>query len=247
MRYLLRTLVLPLAVLALAACSGASTDSPTVDPAIYDPASTPAAASPSDAPSATASASPSADPATEDTQPSDATAFPTLWVDSTWTVEERTEDLCASGAMVSPYTLTGEEQYVMCGPNAADTKACTIDGPGDTVTCIVDPLQKTAIRFSSPTLASGDAEIYPREGEPIPLYVALPDGVNCAPIGHDHDQHFEGMFSWYRCEDGSELLTPDDTDATFERGEPWTVQRSRDGQAPEATAVTAATFAQREG
>lgn len=245
MRYLLRTLVLPLALMTLTACVGTTTDGS--GPPASDPASTPAAASPSDAPSTTASMSPSADPASEDAQPSDATAFPTLWVDSTWTVEERTEDLCASGAMVSPYTLTGEEQYIMCGPNAADTKACAIDGPGDTVTCIVDPLQKTAIRFPSPTLASGDAEIYPREGEPIPLYVALPDGVNCAPIGHDHDQHFEGMFSWYRCEDGSELLTPDDIDATFERGEPWTVQRSRDGLAPETTAVTAAIFTEMAG
>lgn len=251
MRHLLRTLALSLSVLTLAACVGTSTEGsgpPASDPPTSDPASSPAAATSSDAPSASPSTETAADAdATEDAQSSGATAFTTIWVDDTWSVEELNDDLCASGPMVSPYTLTGDEGHVMCGPTAADAKACAIDGPDATVTCIVDPLQKTAVRFSSPSLAAGDAEIYPREGEATPLYVALPDGVNCSPISHDHDQHFGGQFSWYRCEDGSELLTPDDIDATFERGEPWTVQRSRDQQAPEATAVTAAVFAQYEG
>ncbi|MCL6424170.1 hypothetical protein Bequi_12410 [Brachybacterium sp. JHP9] len=241
---MLRLIALPLALLSLTACVGTTTAGS--GPPATDPASSPAAATSSGAPRATPSASPSTETASEDPQSSGGTALTTIWVDSTWSVEERSEDLCAVSAVVSPFTLTGDRQHVMCGPTAADTMACAIDGPDDTVTCIVDPLAKKAIRFRSPALAAG-TDVSPREGEAIPLYVALPDGVNCAPITHDHDQHFGGQFSWYRCEDGSELLTPDEIDATFERGEPWVVQRSRDQQAPEATAVTAAIFAQYEG
>lgn len=108
--------------------------------------------------------------------------------------------------------------------------------------CIVDPVGERAIEFDSPTAPQ---QLEPREDEALPLLVELPDGAVCATISHDHDQHWKGMFSWYRCDDGSELLTPETIGETFERGEPWTVQRSADGGEPEETAVEAAVFAGR--
>ncbi|WP_299300908.1 hypothetical protein [uncultured Brachybacterium sp.] len=67
----------------------------------------------------------------------------------------------------------------------------------------------------------------------------------CTTISHDHDQHWDGMFSWYRCDDGSELLTTEDIADTFEHGETWTVQRSTDKGEPESTAVLSAVYAGR--
>lgn len=169
------------------------------------------------------------------------TAIETLWIDDTWVVETVEEDHCADvGGWTSPYTE--QDDLFICGITAVGAQACALED-GDRVQCIVEPRAKRAIEFSSGIVPT---ELEPREGEPVPLLVTLPDDVTCATLTHDHEQHWNGMYSWYLCDDGTELLTSEDIEGTFDRSaETWTVQRSRDKGEPEATAVITATFAGR--
>ena len=78
----------------------------------------------------------------------------------------------------------------------------------------------------------------------VPLHVTLPDGNRCYVLAHDQSEHWGGKFSWYGCDDGSELLTDDDLTGTFQRdGDTWTVQRSVDQGEPTETALTEVVFA----
>lgn len=174
----------------------------------------------------------------EDSEPR-GTVIESLWIDDSWTIQQVEEDLCEMGGGY-PSQYAEQEDLFVCGPTAAGAEACALED--GTVQCIVDPVGRQAIEFDSPTAPE---QLDPREDEPLPLIVELPDGAVCATISHDHDQHWEGMFSWYRCDDGSELLTPETIGETFDRGEPWTVQRSVDGAEPEETAVDTAVFAGR--
>jgi len=169
------------------------------------------------------------------------TELTTLWVDDSWTIEERDDDPCSfSGATVSPYSE--QEDVFTCGATADSLLACMIED-GDTAVCITNPLERTAMRFDSPTARDALDAGLEVEGEPIPMTVELADGALCATVSHDHDTHWDGEFSWYRCDDGSELLTDEDITHTFDEGEPWTVQRSVDTGAPEETAVAVVAFA----
>lgn len=162
------------------------------------------------------------------------------WIDRSWFLEAVDEDLCAGGALTaSPYAQ--REDLFVCGPGAVNALACSLVEQTE-VWCIVDVSEKRAISFLSPSALEADA-VVPREGEPLPLWVTLPDGARCSVVARDHDQHWDGMLSWYRCDDGSELLASGEISGTFERGKPWTVQRSVDQQAPEAVAVRTAVFA----
>lgn len=171
-----------------------------------------------------------------------ATEVAEIWVDGTWKVEKQDEDICEmSGLSTSNYSQ--QDHLFTCGPTAANALACTYQDGGRT-TCIVDPIGKQAIRFDSPTADDWDGEMDPREGDPIPMYVELPDGTTCLVAAHDHSKHWNQKFSWYPCEDGSELLTDESIEDTFDRDdETWTVQRSVDRKKPEETAVTRASFA----
>lgn len=260
LRRLLALLAAPALVLGLAACG--PDDSADAPPAEDSPSQeqtpteedSPAEASPTeeDSPaeeSPTEKDSSSEEDPTEDESPdeetgnddpdSEGTALETRWIDDSWTIEQVDEDLCEMGGGY-PSQYSEQEELFVCGPTAIGAKACALDD--GTVQCIVDPVGKQAIEFDSSTAPE---QPQPREDEALPLLVELPDGAVCTTIAHDHDQHWNGMFSWYRCDDGSELLTPEEIDDTFERGEPWTVQRSVDQGEPEATAVTTAVFAGR--
>lgn len=124
---------------------------------------------------------------------------------------------------------------------AAGALACADEGDGETV-CMTNAAKRTAMRFSSPTVASAD--VGPREGASIPLYVELSDGVQCTALDRDHDQHWGGKFSWYPCSDNSELLTDQDITGTFNSdASTWTVQRSADKSAPVETSVKTVAYA----
>lgn len=179
--------------------------------------------------------------ATED--PPVGTAIETLWVDDSWTIEDVGEDLCALGGL-SEGASSQQAGFFLCGPIAAGAESCALEGES-TVVCIVDPLEHHAIRFDSPAAADPDTERWPAEMVPTPLFVELEGGAICAPISHDHDQHYDGQYSWFRCDDGSELLTEAEIDETFVRDDAWTAQRSVDLGAPEPVLVTTVTFAGR--
>ena len=168
------------------------------------------------------------------------TRITTVWVDDSWQIEEVSTDVCElAGGYASPYSQ--QDDVFTCGPTAASALACIDSGGGDT-TCITNALGRSAIHFDSPTIAGEQPK--PREGGPIPLYVELPGGARCATISHDHDQHWQQKFSWYRCTDGSELLTDKSIDDTFDTDSPaWTVQRSVDKGAPETVRVATAAYA----
>lgn len=180
-------------------------------------------------------------PAPGDAPAPGSTELTTLWVDDSWTIEEREDDPCSfSGATISPYSE--QPEVFTCGATADSLLACMIED-GDTTVCITDPLERTAMRFDSPTAREALDAGLGSEGEPIPMTVELEDGALCATVAHDHDTHWNGRFSWYRCDDGSELLTDEDIATTFAEGDPWTVQRSLNQGAPEETAVAVMSFA----
>ncbi|MFC0673238.1 hypothetical protein [Brachybacterium hainanense] len=201
-------------------------------------ASAPASPSPA-TPSPTAEPSPSAPP-----EPP-ATERVLLWVGQDWEVEDVEEDVCAlSGAV--PSSFSEQEDVFTCGPTAASALACAEeDGQ---VLCIVNPADRRAIRFSSPSAAEGGIDRSYDEGVRMPLLAQLKNGATCTIISHDHSEHYGGQRSWYTCDDGSELLVGADAAAsdTFDLSqERITVQRSVDQGAPEEVAVASVTLAGR--
>lgn len=175
------------------------------------------------------------------------TSIDTLWIDETWTIEDVDEDLCEMGGKTrSPYAQ--DDDMFVCGPTAANALACDM-AEGETVAmCITSAVDHTAIRFDSPTAADGDMD--QGDGDLIPLFVLLDDGseegIQCSTVAHDQEKHWHGKLSWYRCDDGSELLTDELIEETFDRGDDgssWTAQRSVDKGAPEEIPVMDAVFA----
>jgi hypothetical protein len=174
-----------------------------------------------------------------------ATAISDLWPDATWTIEDLDEDLCEMGGKTRSPFASDDDMFV-CGPTAAGVEACDMT-EGSEVLCITDPLEHTAVRFGSPTAQSQD-DMHQGDGDLLPLFVTLDDGsadgVTCAMISHDHDRHWHDKLSWYRCDDGSELLTDELIEETFDRSDDtWTVQRSVDKKKPETVSVMDAVFA----
>ena len=171
-----------------------------------------------------------------------ATEIATVWVDDSWTVEQVKEDLCEMGGLTES-SFSEQDELFTCGPTAANVKACTYEDGGKT-TCITDPRGQMAIRFTSPTVDNWDGQMRERDTGPIPMYVELEDGVKCSVLSHDHGKHWNNRFSWYGCEDDSELLTKETIEGTFDDdSDAWTVQRSVDGSKPTQTAVTRAVYA----
>lgn len=172
-----------------------------------------------------------------------ATEIRKVWPDDSWDVQDVGEDLCGTMTpSASPWTL--DDDLFLCGPTAAGLHACALE-EGDSVLCVVDATSRTGARFDSPVAAGSDPSEWEPAENPLPLYVELEGGATCAVISHDHDDHYEDMFSWYACDDGSELLTDEDIANTFEQGEAWTAQCSVDKGAPETVAVRVAAFAGR--
>ena len=171
---------------------------------------------------------------------SGATSVEHLWIDDSWTIEE-IDDIC--GEMdLSPANYSDQEGFFTCGPTAASALACQVEAE-NLVRCITNAPGRSAISFTSDKAAE-DAGAMPANEDALPIQVTLPEGVTCQPISHDHDQHFEDMFSWYSCDDGSELLTDEDITNTFAvEGETWTVQQSVDKGAPEEVVAQTVTFA----
>ena len=246
-----------LLVVGLSACGAGSGSEDSAEPTTVTTTVTPssttqeepvesASSSSSSSSSASSSTSPSTTPAeTSTSTPSDEggeepTRIATVWVDDGWEVEEVSTDVCAPGGSY-PSHYSQQDEVFTCGPTAASALACIDSGGGDT-TCITNALGRSAIHFDSPSIAGEQPGA--REGESIPLYVELADGTRCATISHDHDQHWQQKFSWYRCTDGSELLTDKSIDDTFDTDSPaWTVQRSVDKGAPETVRVATAAYA----
>lgn len=129
---------------------------------------------------------------TTDGQASTATLITNIWVDDSWTITEESSDVCAS-LWPSRSTYSRQDDIFTCGAMAYGALACTDEGGGETL-CITDGLNRKAMRFSSPTVASEGIE--PSSAAPQPLYVELEDGVKCPRISHDHEQHWGGKFSW---------------------------------------------------
>lgn len=174
-----------------------------------------------------------------------ATTISDLWPDDTWTIEDLGEDLCEMGGKTRSPFASDDDMFV-CGPTAAGVEACDMT-EGSEVLCITDPLEHMAVRFDSPTAQSQD-DMDQGDGDLLPLFVTLDDGsadgVTCATISHDHDRHWHDKLSWYRCDDGSELLTDELIEETFDRSDDtWTVQRSVDKKKPETVSVMDAVFA----
>lgn len=255
MRRLVPTLVIPVLALTLAGCSGGTeeessttaTPQTTTQPAASSTAATgtestaPATLAPMPTTATTTTSAPTTTPAPTTPAAQEKTVLAGIWVDDSWDVDQEGYDLCASGAMESPYALSGDDLYT-CGSTSASALACSLRPHSESVTCITNALEKTAVRFRSPALAEG-TDIYPREGDRMPFYVVLANGATCSLVAHDHDQHWNGRFSWYRCDDDSELLTKNDIDGTFHRGDVWTVERSVDKKRPQKTTVKKAVFA----
>jgi hypothetical protein len=269
MRIIRRTLAAaaaPLLVVGLAACGGAEAPEGTES---APTAETSAEGSPPEETSeATGEETEQSDPAEEDTSaeeettgaededPSEdgsgdeesgegtggtgTTAVEHLWVDDSWEIQE-VDDLC--GEMdLSPAPYSDQEGFFTCGPTAASALACQVEGES-LVHCITNGAGRTALSFTSDRAAES-AGAMPANEEALPLLVTLPGDVTCEPLAHDHDEHFEGMVSWYDCSDGSELLTDEDIMNTFAvEGGTWTVQRSMDQGAPEAVVAETVTFA----
>ena len=169
-----------------------------------------------------------------------ATQVVNVWVDDSWTVEEVDEDVCGGSAYQSQFS-TQDDVYT-CGATASSALACLDDEGGETATCIANGQDRIAIHF--PHKPIDPAKVSKREAEAIPLYVELGDGTTCGVLSHDHSQHWDGMFSWYGCADGSELLTEEQIADTFDDDEQaWTVERSTNKGKPVETPVAKAVFA----
>lgn len=261
MRYIRRTfaaLAAPALVLGLSACSGGGGEEGPTDAA---PSSSSVAEEPteepSDQPTEDSSDEPTEEPtsdstteeptedgtASEDDSDSDTSGGTTvqgLWVDDSWTIEERDDDVCAFAIDASIFSESDE--VFSCGANADSAIACALE-EGEQVLCITNVRDRVAVRFPSPTATSTELPIA-RSQDPTPIEVVLPDDVSCTTTMHDNaNGQPEGMFSWYECEDGSLLLSSTDIAGTFDRDDLWTTQRSHDGADPEATAVRVASFA----
>ena len=178
---------------------------------------------------------------TSDVQSRAATVITNAWVDDSWMVREEPSDVCGGSIELYGSIYSTQDSIFSCGSMAAGALACADEGGGETV-CMTNVQQRTAMRFSSPTVASKDFES--NGTAPQPLYVELDDGVECASLGRDHDQHWGGKYSWYRCSDDSELLTDEDIHNTFDStGDTWTVQRSTNKGAPVETSVKTVAYA----
>lgn len=192
----------------------------------------------------------SGDDGTPHEQAGEVTSLLTVWAEDDWEIQELDEDLCAGGAAVSPYALTGASDHVICGDYALGARACALDDDGATMTCIVDALDRTALRFRSPSAAAG-LDLEGTAGQPMPLALKLVDDVDCEPRDSPADATKppaltvlpDGTDSWYRCDDGSVLLSDGGAEDTFERGERWSVQRYAEGGEPETVIVDWAMFA----
>ena len=221
--------------------SGASSStaaSPDGDGSEPSSSATEAPRSDADATASPASSAPPGD-ASADGGPTEVVS---VWVDSSWNVEESEEDFCSFGG-ASPSQFSDDGYLFTCGPTAVSALACDLEDDG-TVLCITNAAEKQALRFPSPSLvAEGPPE--PDGGSAtVPLHVTLSDGNRCYVLAHDQSEHWGGKFSWYGCDDGSELLTDEDLDGTFDRdGGTWTVQRSTDGGEPVETPLEEVVFA----
>lgn len=169
-----------------------------------------------------------------------ATQVVNVWVDDSWKVEKVDEDVCGGSAYQSQFS-TQDDVYT-CGATASSALACLDDEGGETATCIANGQDRIAIHF--PHEPIDPAKVTERETEAIPLYVELGDGTTCGVLSHDQAQHWDDMFSWYRCSDGSELLTDEEIADTFDDDErAWTVERSTGKGKPVETSVATAVFA----
>lgn len=169
-----------------------------------------------------------------------ATQVVNVWVDDSWTVEEVDEDVCGGSAYQSQFSTQGD--VYTCGATASSALACLDDEGGETATCVAKGQDRIAIHF--PHEPIDPAKVSKREAEAIPLYVELGDGTTCGVLSHDQAQHWDDMFSWYGCSDGSELLTEEQIADTFDDDEQaWTVERSTNKGKPVETPVAKAVFA----
>lgn len=169
-----------------------------------------------------------------------ATQVVNVWVDDSWKVEEVDEDVCGGSAYQSQFS-TQDDVYT-CGATASSALACLDDEGGETATCVANGQDRIAIHF--PHEPIDPSKVSKREAEAIPLYVELGDGTTCGVLSHDQAQHWDDMFSWYGCSDGSELLTEEQIADTFDDDEQaWTVERSTNKGKPVETPVAKAVFA----
>lgn len=80
----------------------------------------------------------------------------------------------------------------------------------------------------------------------MPVVVILADGVCCDTLMGEADHRMNPTTSWYRCEDGSTLVSSDAPAGTSEQGDTWTVRRTSGIDAEmETVAVQQVVFAGR--
>ena len=239
-RRMYAALAAPILTLALAACGSAeeAPESPPDEPVQEEPAEDGDSSSDDDGEES------------EDGSDSDqggeskggaATEIAHVWVEDDWEIEQIDEDLCEGEGFMNPSQYSDQEGFFSCGPIAASALACQVEAE-NLVTCITSATGRTAIAFESDTAGESGGTFEAKE-EALPIEVTLPDGTTCAPTAHDHGEHYQDYFSWYLCEDGSELLATEEIQDTFERGESWTAQHSVDQGAPEEVTLEMVTFA----
>lgn len=156
-----------------------------------------------------------------------------IWPDASWTISAGPEAsrMCQEPEAASSFT--DRNGYFSCGPTAASLLACQSRGSG--ALCIQNADDRKAVLISGPGVAGYAGRSI---AGPIPFRARLKSGTTCSVASHDHGTHWRDRFSWYRCGDGSELLTRENIEDTFDDDEAtWTVQRSRDRQAPEKDTV----------
>lgn len=131
----------------------------------------------------------------------------------------------------------------LCGPAIAASQACAIE-EGTEAICIVDAYGKQAIRFDCPTALEATWGALTENA--VPVVVILADGVRCDTLMDEADYRIDPTTSWYRCEDGSTLVSSDSPSDTSEQGDTWTVRRTSGIDAEmETVAVQEAVFAGR--
>lgn len=169
-----------------------------------------------------------------------AAAHGAIWPsDDDWEITELDRDPCAQGGP-SDSQYSDDPQVFTCGSTADSLLACMVE-VDRTAVCITNPQEKKAVTFQIGEQYGGGVTVE-QTGTTLPLIARLAGGANCYPQAHDQAEHWNGMSSWYTCDDGSELLTDESIGNTFAYGDTGIIEAERSatpGEEPEPVALEA--------